>query len=103
MSAPVARMVSIAWSGLTAVDAVAAQSRPRSVDRLARRNGVAFDARNLHRSPDRIAGQAEAVLYRDLGRVLHLLRCATEDFGLLVGGVVVHDQMQIQPDTPTAQ
>jgi proline iminopeptidase len=54
------------------VGAVAAQRKPRRVDRLDRAHGVALDAGNLHEARDRVAGEAEVVFHPDLGGVLDL-------------------------------
>ena len=53
----------------------------RCVDRLHRTDCVAFDARNLHKASDRIAGEAEVVLDPDLGGILDLCRCSAHDLG----------------------
>src|SRR5262245_53395583 len=60
------------------VGAVAAQRHAGGIDGLARRDGITFDARDLHEPADRVTGQPKAVFHRDLGRVLHLLRCTAE-------------------------
>src|SRR3954452_6834174 len=59
--------------------AVPADGHPRGRDGLDRAHGVALDARDLHQSPDRVAGQPEVVLDADLGRVLDLVRRPAED------------------------
>src|SRR3954452_248807 len=58
---------------------VTVQGHPGRGDGFDRTDGVAFDARDLHKSADRIAGQPEVVLDADLCGVLDLVRCATED------------------------
>src|SRR3954467_11716360 len=56
-----------------AMFAVAAKSHARRVDGLAGRYRVAFDARDLDKPGDRVAGQPQAVLHRDLSGILDLL------------------------------
>ena len=51
------------------------------VDRLHRRHRVALDARHLHQPADGVAREAEVVLERDLGGVLHLLGRAAHHLG----------------------
>src|SRR2546423_4356304 len=48
-------------------------------DGLDRGHAVAFDARDLDEAADRVAGQAEVVLHADLGGVLDLLGCRSEE------------------------
>src|SRR5512133_590763 len=59
--------------------AVPAYGHSRGRDGLDRGHGVALDARDLHQSADRVAGQPEVVLDADLGRVLDLVRRPAED------------------------
>ncbi len=73
MSAPVSRIVLIALSRETWCCPSPRMASPGGGDRLHRRHGVAFDARDLHQPADRVAGQPEVVLDADLGGVLDLL------------------------------
>ena len=60
---------------------VAVQRQGGRRHRLVRPEGVALDAGNLDEAADRVAGHAEMVLHRDLGRVRHLARAAAQHCG----------------------
>ena len=60
---------------------VAQNRQTRRLDRLDRTHRIAFDARHLHQSPDRIASQPEIMLHTDLGGILHLQRRAAPGGG----------------------
>jgi hypothetical protein len=66
--------------------AAAAQRHARGVDRLDAGHRVPFDARDLDQAADRVAGEAEVVLHRDLGGVLDLARRSSHHFGQAARG-----------------
>src|SRR3712207_8482339 len=68
------------------VPAVTADGHPGRGDVLDRADGVALDARDLHQSTHRVAGEAQVALDADLGGVLHLLRCSPDHLGEGGGG-----------------
>ena len=72
MSAPVSRIVLMTLSSETRCCPSPRSASRAAVIALMRRDRVALDARDLHQAADRIAGQAEVVLHRDLGGVLDL-------------------------------
>ena len=65
---------------------VASQGHAHRIDGLDRAHGIALDARYLHQSANRVAGQAEVVFHADFGGVFHLLHRAAQHFTQGAGG-----------------